>query len=243
MTGSLSPQGPQQVAGEVVVQADRITVDQQSGSGSLKMGLRNLDGATVAQLQQWQQKTPGEPDDAQVIDELLNLIKTLLRGKPEFTLDTQAQMSQGQWQGKLVLNFQDFGEANLLLDPSGLLGALEKGMADVAASRTLVETLFAGTIKDQLQAQAEEQGQQASEQALQTLAAQQVAEQLQGLTAAGFIRLEGDQYKSSARFEGGKLFVNGQEIPLLPAAGEDDSGVMEDDMPLAPDGGAEEPTE
>ncbi len=142
----------------------------------------------------------------------------------------------------MVLNFQDFGEANLLLDPSGLLGALEKGMADVAASRTLVETLFAGTIKDQLQAQAEEQGQQASEQALQTLAAQQVAEQLQGLTAAGFIRLEGDQYKSSARFEGGKLFVNGQEIPL-PAAGEDDSGVMEDDMPLEPDGGGEEPTE
>lgn len=242
MTGSLSPQGPQQVAGEVVVQAGRITVDQQSGSGSLKLVLRNLDGATVAQLQQWQQKAAGESDDAQMVNELLNLVKTLLRGKPEFTLDTQAQMSQGQWQGKLVLNFQDFGEANLLLDPSGLLGALEKGMADVAASRTLVETLFAGTIKDQLQAQAEEQGQQASEQALQTLAAQQVAEQLQGLTAAGFIRLEGDQYKSSARFEGGKLFVNGQEIPL-PAAGEDDSGVMEDDMPLEPDGGAEEPTE
>jgi hypothetical protein len=32
------------------------------------------------------------------------------------------------------------------------------------------------------------------------------------MMAAGFIRLEGDQYKSTAQFEGGKLLVNGKEI-------------------------------
>lgn len=239
MTGTLSPQGAQQVAGEVVVKADKVTVDQQSGSGSLKLALRNLDGATVAQLQQWQQKLAGQPEDPQALDELMKLLKTLLRGKPEFALDSQAKLTQGDWQGKLTLNFQDFGEVNLLLDPSGLLGALEKGAADVVASKALIEALLIGTTKEQLLAQAKEQGKPASEPAIQSLAAQQVAQQLQGLTTAGFIRLEGDQYRSSARFEGGKLFVNGQEIPLGGSAGAD-GGVIEDEIPLEPDDGAEE---
>lgn len=240
ITGILNPQGAQQVAGEVAIKADKVTVDQQSGSGSLKLALRNLDGVTVARLQEWQQRLANQPEDPRALDELIKLLKTLLRGKPEFTLDSQAKLAQGDWQGKLTLNFQDFGEANLLLDPSALLGAVEKGAADVAASKTLVETLLIGTIKEQLMAQAQAQGKPASEPAVQSLAAQQVAQQLQGLTTAGFIRLEGNQYRSSARFEGGRLFVNGQEIPLGSAAGADD-GVTEDEIPLEPDDGAEEP--
>ncbi len=242
ITGALSPQGAQQVAGEVVVKADQVTVDQQSGSGSLKLALRNLDGPTVMQLQQWQQRAANQPEDPQALDELIKLLKTLLRGKPEFALDSQAKLAQGDWQGKLTLNFQDFGEVNLLQDPSGLLGALEKGVADVAASKNLIEALLISTTREQLLAQAKEQGQPASEPAIQTMVAQQVAEQLQGLTIAGFIRLEGDQYKTTARFEGGKLFVNGQEIPLGSAVGADD-GAIEDGIPLEPDDGAEEPAQ
>ncbi|MDS4029784.1 MAG: YdgA family protein [Candidatus Contendobacter sp.] len=241
VTGTLNPQGAQQVAGEVVIKADKVTVDQQSGSGSLKLVLRNLDGVTMERLQQWQQKLASQPEDPQALDEFIKLLKTLLRGKPEFTLDSQAKLAQGDWQGKLTLNFQDFSEANLLLDPSALLGAVEKGAAEVAASKALVEALLIDTIKEQLMAQAQAQGNPASEPAVQNLAAQQVEQQLQGLTTAGFIRLEGNQYRSSARFEGGRLFVNGQEIPLGSAAGADD-GATEDEIPLEPDDGAEEPT-
>ena len=242
ITGALSPQGAQQVAGEVVVKADKVTVDQQSGSGSLKLALRNLDGTTLAQLQQWQQKTASQPQDPQALDEVMKLLKTLLRGKPEFTLDSQAKLAQGDWQGTLTLNFQDFGEVNLLLDPSGLLGALEKGAADVAASKALIEALLISTTKEQLMAQAQAQGKTASDAVIQSLAAQQVAQQLQGLTTAGFVRLEGDQYKTTARFEGGKLFVNGQEIPLGGAAGAED-GATEDEILLEPDDGAGEPAQ
>lgn len=240
VTGSLSQQGPQQVAGEVSVKADKVAVDRQSGTGGMKLALRNLDGATIAQLQQWQERMASKPDDPQALDELLRLVKTLLRGKPEFVLDTQATLTQGEWQGKLTLNFQDFGDVNLLLNPAGLLGALEKGLAEVAAPKALVETLLADALEEQLQAQIQDQGQQAGEQALRNMATQQAAQQLQGLTSAGFIRLEGGLYRSTARFEGGKLFVNGQEIPLAPAAGQEDDGATEDEMPLEPDGGAEE---
>jgi len=194
------------------------------------------------QLQQWQQKLVAQPEDPQALDELMKLFKTLLRGKPELALDSQAKLTQGDWQGKLTLNFQDFGEVNLLVDPSGLLGALEKGVADIVASRKLIETLLISTTQEQLLAQAKEQGKAVSESAIQTMATQQVTEQLQGLTSAGFIRLEGDQYKTTARFEGGKLFVNGQEIPLAPAADADDA-TIEDGLPLEPDAGIEEPAQ
>ena len=210
MTGSLSPQVAQQVAGEVVVKADQITVDKRSGTGSLRLALRHLDGATVVQLQQWQQKLAGQIDDPQAFDELLKLLKTLLRSKPEFTLDTQAKLTEGEWQGKLVLNFQDFDVIHSMQNPAGLLAALEKGLADVAVSKALLET------------------------ELDNMTEGQAAQQLQGMTAAGFIRLEGDQYKSMARFEGGKLFVNGKEIPLAPTAGAD-SGAGKEEMPLKPD--------
>lgn len=240
MTGALSPQGAQQVAGEVVVKADQVTVDQQSGSGSLKLALRNLDGPTVMQLQQWQQKLAGQPENPQALDEVMKLLKTLLRGKPEFTLDSQAKLTQGDWEGKLTLNFQDFGEVNLLVDPSGLLGALEKGAADVTVSKALVEALLLSTTREQLMAQAQDKPM--SEAAIQSLAAQQVAQQLQGLTAAGFVRLEGDQYKTTARFEGGKLLVNGQEIPLGGAAGAED-GATENETLLEPADGAGEPAQ
>jgi hypothetical protein len=66
----------------------------------------------------------------------------LLRGKPEFVLDTQATLAQGEWRGKLTLNFQDPGAINPAQDPMSLLGALEKGLADITASKPLVETVL-----------------------------------------------------------------------------------------------------
>lgn len=238
-TGSLNPQNPQQVAGEVLFKTDKVTVAQQSGTGDLKLAMRNLDGATVEKLQQWQQKLAGNPNDPQALDELLKLVKTLLQGKPEFALETQGKLNQDEWQAKLVLNFQDFGDINLLQDPAGLLGALEKGMAEVKASKALVEIIVADMIKEQLPAT---QGEQPNAQSRQNMAAAQANEQLQGLISAGFIQMEGNQYKTKARFEGGKLFVNDKEIPLAAMAG-GDGGMSEDEMPLEPDGGAEDDAE
>ena len=254
-TGNLSQITPRQVAGEVVFKADKVTVGQQSGTGSVRLVLGKLDGATAAQIEQWQQKTAGKLDDPQALDDVLELMKALLRGKPEFVLDTQATLPQGEWRGKLTLNFQDPGAINPAQDPMSLLGALEKGLADIAASKLLVETVLIDQAKKDLQAQLKEQGQEAGEQAVQTLAEQQVAQQLQGLTAAGFIRLEGDRYQSTARFEGGKLLVNDREIPLAPPVDEEssndvetmplepDDDVQQEEMPLEPDGGTEAPSQ
>ena len=120
-----------------------------------------------------------------------------------------------------------------LQDPTGLLAALEKGLAEMVASRALVETVLTDTISEELLDQAEGQDQPVTEEAAQSMAAVQANQQLQELTTSGFIRLEGDHYKTTARFEGGKLFVNGQEIPLMPPMGLD-GDMPENDLPGEP---------
>ncbi len=233
LTGTFEPQDSQQVGGEVVIKAENISMNQQSGTGSLRLALRNLDGPTIMQLQQWQQRSASQPDDPQALDELLAFLKTLLRGKPELVLDTQAKLTEGEWLVRLTLNFQDFDADSLFQDPAGALNALEKGLAEAAISQNLVETLLADRVEEELRAQAGEEAESGSDQALRSMAEQQATEQLQGLIAAGFIRLEGGQYRSIARFEGGRLFVNDQEIPLLPPAGE--MGLPgEESLPLGP---------
>lgn len=216
LTGTFEPQDAQQVAGEVVIQAENIATDEQSGAGSLRLTLRNLDGHTIVRLQQWQQQSASQPDDPQALDELLALLKTLLRGQPELVLDTQASLTQGEWMARLTLNFQDFAVDRLLQDPTGALNALEKGWAEAAISRNLVETLLADHVAEELHALAGESADPADEPMIRSMAEQQATEQLQGLIAMGFIRLEDGQYRSAARFESGRLFVNDQEIPLLP---------------------------
>lgn len=237
ITGSISPQGAQQVGGEVAMKVDKFVVEGQSGTGSLKLALHNLDGATVNQLEQWQQKATSHADDPQMLDELLKLMKALLRGKPEFVLDTQATLTNGEWNGKLSLNFQDFGDVNLLQNPAGLLGALEKGLAEVTVSKGLLEMALTDGIKEDLMAQLVEQGKEASEPAVQAMAAQQATAQLQSLTGMGFIRLTGERYQSTAKFEGGKLYVNDKEIPLTATVGEQDPGGDEMTLEGGVDGG------
>ncbi|HRC73673.1 MAG TPA: DUF945 family protein, partial [Candidatus Competibacter sp.] len=114
----------------------------------------------------------------------------------------------------------------------GLLGALEKGVAEVTVAKGLAEAVLTSAAKEQLRAQAGGAGGLTGEQAIQNAAAQQVAAQLKDMVATGFIRLEGDRYRSTARFENGKLLVNDKEIPLGLAGGAGNG------MPLEPDDGA-----
>jgi hypothetical protein len=99
MTGALSPQSAQQVAGEVMFKADQIKANQRSGSGSLRLALRNLDGATVLQLQQWQQKLAGKPDDPQAMDELLEADESLAAGQTGIHARHSGQAERGRMAG------------------------------------------------------------------------------------------------------------------------------------------------
>jgi len=229
-TAALSPKNSRQVNIDMLVKTEKVAADPWNGSGSLRMAFHNLDGGATRKLQEWQQNAAAKADDPQTLDELMKLLKTLLAGKPEVVFDSQAKLDQGDWQGKLTLNFQDYGDIDPLQNPVALMGALEKGLAEMSASKKLVEAVLTSAVKEQLRTQAKEQGNLMGEKNIEATAAQQVAQQLQGMVASGFIRLVGDRYQSIARFEKGQLLLNDKPMPLgLGGAG---NGLME------PDGGA-----
>lgn len=209
-TAALHPQNPQQINADVSFKAGKVTVEPWSGTGSIHWGFHNLDGAAFQQFQQWQQKMASRADEAQLMEELLKLFKVLLRGKPEFVLDSQAKLAQGDWQGKLTLNFQELDETGSLENIATLLKIVEKGSGELTVSKSLVDAMLSDSTKAQLPV----------------------------LVSEGFIRLEGDHYKTVAHFADGKLTVNGRDIPLgLPASA--DQGNLQDgeELPLEEDGG------
>ena len=148
------------------------------------------------------------------------------------------KFAPGSYQGDIVLTV---AEANDVFWSMGReLGMREGGEGDSARGpQDRSESLYpfrqalylnADGIVDAKSVLAAVQDQPVTEEAAQSMAAMQANQQLRELTAAGFIRLEGDHYKTTARFEGGKLFVNGQEIPLMPPTGLD-GGAPGDDLP------------
>lgn len=241
-TVGLSAQNPQQANIDVVFNTEKFVANPWSGTGNMRLTLHNLDGAAMRQLEQWQQKISANPGDPQlVVNELFPIIKTLLNGKPEFVLDTQAKLNHGDWQGKLTLNFQDYGDVDPMQDPMGLISALAKGSGEMTVSKPLAEALLTNAVEEEFQVQAEEQNQPLDQQAIQTIAAQQAMGQIKSLVDAGFLRFEGDRYRIVARFAGGKLFINDKELPLDEGAGGNETipvepdGDTENDMPAEPE--------
>ncbi|PIE82735.1 MAG: hypothetical protein CSA09_05440 [Candidatus Contendobacter odensis] len=210
ITGSMNQQTPKQVTFDMLFNADKIVIDQHSGTGNLKINVSNLDGATVQQIQQWQDKMGNQPQNALAMMEVLPILKRLLDGKPTVSLTSQGNTSDGQWQSELTLEFQSPGNFTPAQNFSQFLKALHKGKAHIVVSKKLVETVMTQSITNELRMK----NPQLDDAQLGERAVKQTQQRLQGFSMMGFIELDNDQYKSTARFENGKLFINTKEIPL-----------------------------
>ena len=235
MSGALTQQSPQLVAVEFRLGAAQINAEQQQGSVNLLLALRNLDGAALEKLQQWQEKAADAEATGQNLDEGIALLKALLASKPQFSIDAQATTKEGASQAQITLHFQDFASDNLLENPMTLIEALQSGSADFAAPKTLVEqvllTLELGQLAEGVEVSA------AQAQALQAQATARVEQELKQWLAAGFIKLDTNRYVSNLRFANGQLTLNGQNIPL-PSFSTEESD--EEQLLMEPDGGTVE---
>lgn len=233
VSGAVTQQSPQLVAAEFRLAAAQINAEQQQGSVNLLIALRNLDGATVEKLQQWQEKAANDAAAGQNLDEGIALLKALLASKPQFSVDAQATTKEGASQAQITLHFQDFASDNLSGNPMTLMEALHSGSADFAAPKTLVEQVLLTLELGQLAEGVE--GSAAQTQALQAQAAARVEQELKQWLAAGFIKLDTNRYVSNVRFANGQLSLNGRNIPL-PSFTTEESDQQE--LPMEPDGGA-----
>ncbi|HXH02002.1 MAG TPA: DUF945 family protein [Candidatus Competibacteraceae bacterium] len=143
----------------------------------------------------------------------------------ELNLDESSRRLQGRVQA-LRLNTSDgqlegaveFRLAPLTSVPPLTLSALgrwvEHAQAELAISRGWLRMLMRRRLVTELRANAETQGRRPELQQLERLADERVEQQLAQYQAAGFLRQDGDRYRTRLRFEGGRLLFNGKTMPL-----------------------------
>jgi uncharacterized protein YdgA (DUF945 family) len=114
--------------------------------------------------------------------------------------------------GRVKVSLED-SDAQALYDAASFLSSLE-GEAHLTAPRSLAIKLLAAKIEQQL-AQMKEAGlleMDAAETA--AVAKNRASETLQQIQAGGWLTVDGNALTTTALLKGGKLLINGQELPL-----------------------------
>ncbi|MEE4376231.1 MAG: YdgA family protein [Candidatus Competibacteraceae bacterium] len=184
------------------------------GSVQFQLSANHLDGATLAQLRQWNRQYSGNDDDPAAINALLKVLPALLRDNPELVWEMRANALEGDLQANAKIVLQDPGPIEPR-NPVQWLNALANANAELSISRALLEASFTNIVKAQLIAAAIREGEEPDDQELTDIAILQTQRQLAQLHATRWLLLEGESYRTQARFEQGRLFVNDTEIPYL----------------------------
>jgi uncharacterized protein YdgA (DUF945 family) len=190
-----------------------INWDQATiGSVHFQLSANKLDGATLAQLRQWNNKHPGSDADPAAIQELLKLLPALLQRNPELVWETQANAPEGELKASAKIVLQDPGPIQPQT-PVQWLNVLANANAELTVSKALLETGLINIVKAQLIVAALKAGEEPDEEELANAAALQTQQKLSQLQATQWLRLEDETYRTQARFEQGRLFLNDTEIP------------------------------
>ncbi|NJN45466.1 MAG: YdgA family protein [Candidatus Competibacteraceae bacterium] len=184
------------------------------GSVQFQLSANRLNGATLAQLKQWNRQYSGNDDNPAAVQALLNMLPTLLRDNPELVWEVRANAPEGDLQASAKIVLQDPGSSQSQ-NPVQWFNAVANANAELAISRALLEASLTNIVKAQLIAAAIQEGEDPDEQELTDIAVLKTQQQLAQLQATQWLRLEEETYRAQARFEQGRLFVNDTEIPFL----------------------------
>ncbi len=190
------------------VDEDKIDVSYQDS-----WSLNNLNAGSVSRIQkqlrmlQKQHQSGMMSEDMigmALIGSLMQELPNLLQASPEIAanklaLSTQYgkldAMASVSLDGSKPINIQDIGAVIMAL----------KASADVKIDESLLKEVFAMQARSEMPEDAEVDA--------DTLSAM-IDQQIQGLTEGKFLVKDGEQFTLKATMEGGKLLVNGQEMPL-----------------------------
>jgi uncharacterized protein YdgA (DUF945 family) len=208
-----------QEQGELVNSTFAMAVDDVNwnqtaiGSGQFKLSANKLDGAILERLQQWNREHRAVGVEPPAVQELLGLLPALLQRNPELLLTAEANAPQGELRGNAQIVFQN-PEHIALYNPARLLSALSRAEARLTISKALLETSLFNILKAQVVAAAIREGQEPDDDQVTAAAQLQTQQQLAQLLNTRWLRLENDIYEAQARFEQGRFYLNGIELPL-----------------------------
>ncbi len=200
-----------------------VTVEGETfGPGALEIEMTNLDGEVLSRFQQqvqglYRDADTFNPDElvGRILPLYVQLFQDLATGKPELSIKRlHFATPQGDVDGRLRVKIAgDNGVATG--NPLALMQDLDAD-ADLAVAESLVRTLAAETILENLQG-ARERGEfpPYSDAEIAQLVDQQVGSQIDGLLAQNFIVRDGTILKASATFANGELVLNGTPLPLF----------------------------
>lgn len=183
------------------------------GSAQLQLAANKLDGATLKKLQQWSRAYRGNDAEPAAIQDLLILLPAFLQRNPELLLTAEADAPQGELRSKARFVLQK-PEQIAPLNPAQLLSAVSQAEVALTVSKALLETSLFNIIKAQMVAEAIQEGQEPDEDQVNIAAQLQMQQQLTQLINTRWLLLEDDKYQTQARFEQGKFFLNGVQLPL-----------------------------
>lgn len=190
------------------IDEDKIDISYQDS-----WSLNNLNAGSVSRIQKQlrmlqKQHQRGMMSEDMIgmalIGSLMQELPNLLQASPEIAanklaLSTQYgkldAMARVSLDGSKPINIQDIGAVIMAL----------KASADVKIDESLLKEVFAMQARSEMPEDAE-----VDEDTLSAM----IDQQIQGFTEGKFLVKDGEQYTLKATMEGGKLLVNGQEMPL-----------------------------
>ncbi|MCP5426226.1 MAG: YdgA family protein [Gammaproteobacteria bacterium] len=183
------------------------------GSFLFKLSANKLDGAMLESLQRWSRQYNTDSDDSAAVQQLMTLLPAFLKRNPELQLTIEANAPQGQLRGEAQIVFQQPAKL-VLYNPAQLLGALSRAEANLSIAKALLESSLLNIHKAQMVAEALREGREPDEDPLTIAAQLQTQEELARWINTRWLLLEDDTYRAQARFEQGRFYLNGIELPL-----------------------------
>lgn len=184
--------------------------------------VKNLDGRALSDFQQkvvgvYQASASLDPEliAANVLPIYLDLFKTLLAGDPEIKLRNISLVTpRGQAQGSFEIKTTGIKNASFN-NPVAVMKYLKnvESLANLSIDESLAKAILLQRVRSSIQ---QAQNLNLSEKQSYALAKQQCDQQLEMMIEQNLIVRDGKKLKSVMSLKRGRLFLNGQLLPLLP---------------------------
>ncbi|HOV87706.1 MAG TPA: YdgA family protein [Syntrophobacteraceae bacterium] len=203
------------------VRADQMAFDGiQAGPGVFELEFRNLDAASLAQLQKTldelqKHPLPGPPETVQerTLARYMEILPGLLKRSPELELkQLEVKTGDGDFTGKAMIAYDGAKSGSAVNLPALLAGV--SAQAEFQVGERLLRRVSAAFMKDTLIEEMEGEVEEGAGTELDDLVSARIEQQLTALTAQDLIVKKDGYYGIKGAYKGGQILLNGRPLQL-----------------------------
>lgn len=197
--------------GNVIFQFGKSLFDEVTlESAVYDFEYRNFDSKTLSEIQANLRQAYTDSDAELLGAAILGSVPALLKAKPEINIRRlEVKSTLGNFMGKFHLAFAGEWNDEMMGNPMAMLPMLNADL-DLTISKSLLVSLGHSQMRSSIAAMAEEQGEELSDEEIDTMARERAAQQLEVLAANEYLLEKGDLYITKIHFEKSELTINGK---------------------------------